>query len=72
MAEEKNEIKVVGKQQFRDSDMLRITIDIPQVKWLILQQELMSKSFGNIVEVREPEYKLLESSDSTNRLNIYA
>ena len=64
-------IKVLQKQKFRDSDMLRITMDIPRNKWLILQQEIRSESFGNIIEVPEAD-KLLDIPDSTSAIDIYA
>jgi len=64
----KEQIKIVGKQQFRDSDMLRITLDIPRVEWLLLQQELISKSFGNIVKVCDQEIQLI---DTTSTIDIH-
>lgn len=63
------QIKIVGKQQFRDNpDMLRITIDIPRIKWLVLQNDIKSKSFGNIVDLPESEIKLL---DTTSTIDIH-
>ena len=57
---ETNDIKIVGKQKFRDSDMLRVTLDLSQLTWLILQNEIKSKSFGNITDVSEKATKLLK------------
>jgi len=59
MAEEKNEIKIVGEQRFRDdSTKIRITMDMPRLTWLILKSEIRSREF-NVVDSKE-ETKLIE------------
>lgn len=63
---EKDQIRIVGKQLFSDNpDMIRITLDIPRIKWLILQSELKSKSFGNIVDAPQ-------LIDTTSSIDTYA
>ena len=63
------QIKIIGKQKFRDNpDMVRITMDIPRIKWLVLQSELKSKSFGNIVDMPDQEIKLL---DTTSIIDVH-
>jgi len=60
MSEETGEIKIVGGQNTTDGKMVRITLDMSRVNWLILKSEIQSKSFHNIVEVAEKETKILE------------
>jgi hypothetical protein len=64
------QIKILGKQIYKDNpDMMRITMDIPRIAWLVLQQEIKSKSFGNIVDVPDQEIKVL---DTTSTIDTYA
>ena len=57
---ESQKIKIVGKQHFQDSNILRITLDLSPLSWLLLQNEIKSKRFNNITTVIKTKLKLLK------------